>query len=397
MADLPQSAQRWAGRSIRGLPETPEPSPRTRRRWLDGVDILVVAVVALAIGVALALAPDSSGPRPDPTCVQPGTALTAPVDDAGFAAGAGLPGRSDADLARDLEGMAATRARYLRFDLPWSSIEAEPDRFQWGEFDRVIAGAHACGLEVIGLLTYSPEWARAPGTSEHVPPVDVDDFAAFASQAVRRYEPEGVDTWEIWNEPNIDVFWEPAPDPAAYADLLVAAYDAVKAVDPDATVITGGLAPAGDEADGSRISPVTFLEEVYAAGAGGHFDAVGHHPYAFPALPLDGDGVDNAFADTTPRLSEVMEANDDGDKLIWGTEMGAPTSEGGVSNDFLAEYATEAFDAWRAWPFTGPLLWYTYRDAGRHASDPEDNFGLVTVDYVPKEPALSAFEAVVGS
>jgi hypothetical protein len=91
-----------------------------------------------------------------------------------------------------------------------------------------------------------------------------------------------------------------------------------------------------------------------------------------------------------------MEANDDGDKLIWGTEMGAPTGEGGVSNDFLAEYVTAAFDAWRAWPFTGPLLWYTYRDAGRDPSDPEDNFGLVTVDYVPKEPALSAFEAVVG-
>jgi hypothetical protein len=37
-----------------------------------------------------------------------------------------------------------------------------------------------------------------------------------------------------------------------------------------------------------------------------------------------------------------------------------------------------------------------HRDAGRDPSDPEDNFGLVTVDYVPKEPALSAFEAVVG-
>ncbi|MGH8983668.1 MAG: beta-xylosidase [Acidimicrobiia bacterium] len=377
------------------MPEAPEPSRRTRRPWLDGVDILVVALVALAIGVPLALAADSPDPPSDAPCAQGGTALTAPVDDAGFAAGSGLPDRSEAGLARDLEGMAATGAGYLRFDLPWSYIEEQPGQFQWAEFDRIIAGAHACGLEVIGLLTYSPEWARAPGTGEHSPPVDVDDFAAFATEAVRRYEPEGVATWEIWNEPNIDVFWEPAPDPAAYADLLIAAYDAIEAVDPDGTVITGGLAPAGNDADGSRIAPVTFLEGVYAAGAGGHFDAVGHHPYAFPALPLDADGLDNAFADTTPGLVDVMEANRDGDKLIWGTEIGAPTSDGGISPDFLAEYATEAYDAWRAWPFTGPLLWYTYRDAGRDPADPEDNFGLVTVDYRPKEPALSAFEAVI--
>ena len=379
------------------MPDPPEPTRRTRRPWLDGVDILVVALVALAVGVPMALSSDSPEPEAEPPCARPGTALTAPVDDAGFAAGSGLPGRSDADLARDLEGMAATGARYLRFDLPWSFIENRPGRFRWAEFDRVVAGARACGLEVVGLLTYSPEWARAPGTSELSPPVDVRDFAAFAAEAVRRYEPVGVDTWEIWNEPNLDFYWEPEPDPAAYADLLIAAYDAVKAVDPDATVIAGGLAPAPDDADGSRISPVTFLEEVYAAGGGGHFDAVGHHPYAFPGLPLDGDGPDDAFEGVTPRLYDVMVANGDGDKLIWGTEMGAPTDAGGFAAGRLAEYATVAYDAWRAWPFTGPLLWYSYRDAGRDPGNPEDNFGLVTVDYRPKEPALSAFEAVVRS
>jgi hypothetical protein len=54
-----------------------------------------------------------------------------------------------------------------------------------------------------------------------------------------------------------------------------------------------------------------------------------------------------------------------------------------------------AYAEWRAWPFTGPLLWYTYRDIGRDPSDIEADFGLVTADYRPKEPARSAFEAVV--
>ncbi len=353
--------------------------------------------MALALGVPVALSAHSSGPGVDAPRAQAGTGLATPVHDAGFAAGSGLAGRSEADLARELEGMAATGAQQLRFDLDWSYLEPEPGRFRWSAVDRVVAGARACGLDVVALLTYSPEWARVPGTTEHAPPRDAADFAGFVTEAVRRYEPDGVDTWEIWNEPNIDVFWEPAPDPAAYAGLLAAAYAAVKAVDPDATVITGGLAPAADEPDGSGISPVTFLDDVYAAGGGGNFDAVGHHPYAFPALPLDGRGLDNAFAGVTPRLYDLMVTNGDGDKPIWGTEMGAPTGADGVTADFLAEYATVAYDAWRAWPFTGPLLWYTYRDAGRDLDDPEDNFGLVNFAYRPKEPALSAFEAVIRS
>jgi hypothetical protein len=318
--------------------------------------------------------------------------VAGPAADAGFAAGAGLPGQSETDLVRDLEGMAATGATYLRFDLPWSYIEEQPGEFRWGEFDRIVDGAHACGLEVVGLLAYSPEWARAPGTSEHSPPLAVDDFAAFATEAVRRYAPRGVDTWEIWNEPNLDRFWGGAPDPSGYAELLIAAYDAVTAVDADATVISGGLAPVPDAPDGGTISPATFVEGMYAVGAGGHFDALGHHPYSFPRLPNADD--DTGFGQTR-RLHELMKENGDGDKLIWGTEFGVPTGSAGFPTTFVAESATAAYDVWRAWPFTGPLLWYTYRDPGRDPSDREDNFGLVTADSRPKEPALSAFEAAL--
>ncbi|HUF85118.1 MAG TPA: hypothetical protein VMQ81_11060, partial [Acidimicrobiia bacterium] len=76
--------------------------------------------------------------------------------------------------------------------------------------------------------------------------------------------------------------------------------------------------------------------------------------------------------------------------------MGAPSSEV-VTPDFLAEYVTQAYEAWRDWSFTGPLIWYSYRDAGTDAGDPEDNFGLVRADFTPTEPALSAFAAAVRS
>jgi hypothetical protein len=373
------------------LPEAPEPSRPSRRRWLAGTAVVVV-VGALVAGAIALLAGGSGRERGAGSGCEPSGGAANPADDAGFAAGAGLPERSDADLRRDLDGMAATGAAYLRFDLPWSSIEEQPGQFRWGEFDRVVDAAHACGLEVVGLLAYSPEWARPPGSSEHAPPLVPDDFAAFVTEAVRRYAPRGVDTWEIWNEPNMDLFWGGAPDPAAYTELLIAAYDAAKAVDADATVVSGGLAPVTDAPDGDTISPATFVEGMYAAGAGGHFDALGHHPYSFPMLPNDDE--DTAFRQT-PLLHELMEENGDGAKLIWGTEFGVPTGSAGFPTTFVAESATVGYDVWRAWPFTGPLLWYSYRDAGSDRNDPEDNFGLVTADYHRKEPALSAFEAAI--
>lgn len=374
----------------RRLPEIPESSRARRRRGPGPTDLLVIGLVAVVAGALLLVGNRSGSERNTASPCEQGRAN--PEVDAGFAAGSGLPSRSDTELARDLEGIAATGASYLRFDLPWSFIEEQPGDFRWHEFDRIIDDAHACGLEVVGLLTYSPVWARAPGTSEHAPPLDVDDFAAFVAEAVRRYAPRGVEAWEVWNEPNADFFWEPAPDPAAYTELLIAAYEAVKSVDADATVVSGGLAPVPDALDGETISPATFVEGMYAAGAGGHFDALGHHPYSFPALPDEDD--DTGFGQTR-RLHDLMEENGDGDKRIWGTEFGVPTGSAGFPTTFVAESATAGYDAWRAWPFTGPLLWYTYRDPGTDPSDPEDNFGLVTADYRPKEPALSAFEAVI--
>jgi hypothetical protein len=358
-----------------------------------GDAVLVVALVAVVIGVGLVVGGAESGTPTGVTCAE-AREVAGRAPDAGFGEGSTLPSRTDAELEQELAGIAATGARYLRMDFDWSYIGRREGALDWAATERVVRQARACGLDVLGLLTYTPAWAHPPGASDHHPPTDPGDFAQFAAEAVRRFRPLGVRTWEIWNEPNVAFFWEPAPDPAEYADLLVAAYDAIKAADPDAIVLTGGLAPASDEPDGSRVAPVSFLERVYAAGAGDHFDAVAHHPYSFPALPLDATG-DNMFVDVTPRLYEVMRENGDGNKEIWGTEMGAPTG-GGLTTNFVAEYVTEAYEGWRDWSFTGPLLWYSYRDAGSDPDEPEDNFGLVRADYTPKEPALSAFEAVVG-
>lgn len=98
-------------------------------------------------------------------------------------------------------------------------------------------------------------------------------FAEYAADLARALP--SVRQVMIGNEPNLNLFWSPqfgadGSDTAAagYEALLAAAYDALKAVNPDLTVIGGNLAPhGGDRPDASRPthSPTKFIEDIGAA------------------------------------------------------------------------------------------------------------------------------------
>jgi polysaccharide biosynthesis protein PslG len=353
---------------------------------------------AVVIAVVLAGCSSSSGPSSTPkTHARPSTG----VAEGGFADGHSLLDHSDRDLARELDGMVAAGATWLRTDVDWWRIQPDgPSDFDWGPVDRVIEAARARGLRVIGMIGYTPPWARprSTGSSDKYPPTDVSDYANFARAVARRYEPLGVRHWEVWNEPNVSAFWKPKPNPADYTALLKAAYPAIKSADPGATVITAGTSPAIDLPDGSDVMPVTFLEGIYAAGGGGYFDAVAHHPSNYPNLPTkpEADYRDNSFAGIVPKLHETMQAHGDGAKKIWATEMGAPAPYGDITVDFLAAYIRDAYRAWADWSFVGPLIWYSYRDQGTNPTDVEDHFGVVYENYSAKEPALSTITEVLG-
>jgi hypothetical protein len=309
----------------------------------------------------------------------------------GFANGVMPLQLDDAALDRDLDEMAATGARWLRVDFYWPTIQdGGPQSWDWSGTDRVVEGAIERGMEILAMPAYSPRWARPPGTSDHHAPLNSDWYAQFLYEAVRRYAPLGVHTWEIWNEPNVVAFWPPEPDPAGYVALLRRAYATVKRVDPLATVLFAGLAPAIDTP--TTLSPRTFLQRAYDAGAHGSFDAVALHPESFPALPLEPADWNPFY--NAPTLYQVMRDHGDAGKRIWATEFGAPTGGVPITQERQREILQAGYRAWLAWPFTGPMLVYSFRDAGNNPSDREANFGLVQHDGTPKL-ALAAFEQIV--
>jgi hypothetical protein len=282
-------------------------------------------------------------------------------------------------------------ARWIRFDIAWSDIQAKgPDRYDWPRYDAVIWAASSRHLDVLGMIGYTPRWAAPSGAaSDKFPPRDTADYARFAAAAVRRYAPLGVHAWEIWNEPNNPDFWKPAPRLDQYAKMLQQSYAAIKAVDPTATVLTGGTAAVKTTSD--SISPVDFLRGLYTDGAGRSFDAVAAHPYSFPALPSEYEPSSawSQLDGTTPSLRSLMVDHGDGAKKLWATEEGAPTSDAGVTDAQQAATIAEAYAIFRSEPWTGPLFVYSY-------TDDHDRFGLLRNDG-SRKPSWGAFRTAANA
>jgi hypothetical protein len=201
-------------------------------------------------------------------------------------------------------------AGWARQDFWWSLVEPQRGTYRWADFDRVVDAYHRHGIQLFAILCYSSAWSGGA-----CPETDTERaaFAAYVRAMVGRYRGK-VAAWEIWNEPNIQPFWSPRPDPALYAALLAAAYDAAKSADPDCVIVAGAL--AGPDAE--------FLEGMYAHGAAGKFDVLSYHNY----------GQQLSMATEWPaveRLRAVMARHGDAEKPIWHTENGFYTGPVGVS------------------------------------------------------------------
>jgi len=319
-----------------------------------------------------------------------------PANRFGIAAGGALHTLSPRDLARTLDGVRAVGATRIRVDLNWALIQQRGrNSYRWTSFDRVVRAARARGLHVLAAILYTPHWAQPQGGSGVTPPVNLDDYAAFAQKAAAHYRRLGVEAYEIWNEPNIVDFWAPGPNPARYTQMLKLAAAAIKHVDPAATVVSAGLSPYGayGSADAQHMNPINFLEQMYANGARGSLDAIGWHPYHYPyGLGYSVSSAWSQMSATSPSARSVMIANGDAATKIWATEFGAPTgtSSRSLTEAAQAQLVTLAYTKLKAWRWAGPGFFHSYRDRGLGTSV-EDGFGLVRADW-SKKPSYRAYE-----
>ena len=302
----------------------------------------------------------------------------------------------------ELREIKAAGGRFVRTDFTMSSVQPTSSQsFNWDQLETKVAAASAQGLQVLGILDYSPQWNAYPGciagSHNACAPADPAAFASFAAAAAAHF-PQ-VRYWEIWNEPNLIRFWSPSPSSTDYAIMLNAAYAAIKAIAPHDVVVAGALSRAGD-VPGVQIAPTTFVTSMYANRA--QFDILSLHPYTYPFSP-DTANSGNGWLDVAA-IRATMVANGDSAKKIWITELGAPTCGPGnasavdaqpfTKNDYMTEAAQRAIlsDVIRnikSVSYIGAFFVYEIRDENSNDYSTRENcFGIFHSDDSPK-PSFS--------
>jgi hypothetical protein len=295
--------------------------------------------------------------------------------------GIGVPRVAAAEPGVVVPGPSALRVNevkalgthWVRMFLTWPDLQ--PSRGAWaqnwvGYYEQAFSALPA-GTKVILDVVGTPRW-ESGSSNEHAAPANPNEYAAFVGALAHKWAGR-VAAYEVWNEEDHSRWWSGGPDPAAYSRLLKAAYPAVKAADPSATVVLGGM--TGND--------YPFLEQVYEAGGKGSFDAVGVHtdtacnilsPYLY-LRGEDGRMVPDSFL-AYREVRATMLANGD-DKPIWMTETSWRTTDAtcpegawagkkaeGVTEQQQAIYLSQAYHCLAQDPYVRVALWFPLQDEG---------------------------------
>jgi hypothetical protein len=269
---------------------------------------------------------------------------------------------------RPADALLDTGAGWDREDFLWGLIEPHENQFDWTATDRIVDALQQRNVSILGIISYSANWATPSQEDDAQPsavsfyPPDSSKYYWFVHTLVTRYH-GAVHYWEVWNEPNSDLFWKPRPDAHAYADLLKTAYRAIKDADPDAKVLTAGFAG----------NAVPFLEEMLAAGAGDSFDILAIHPYAVPADPSQ------ARQESRPDVHKMVEVElakyhaflqrHNFNRPLWVTEVGWPAGNWQLDEQAQADYLAQAYAQMLASGMADRVFWYSFKDEAPGGSD----------------------------
>ena len=208
-----------------------------------------------------------------------------------------------------------------QIQLPWSSVaRSRPENprnhndpaYTWPAFaDYVVQQAAANGIQVAFMVKSTPDWANG-GQGVLVTPNDPEDYADFMFAASKRYPT--IKRWMIWGEPNYGYNFQPMPPnspvgPRLYAQVLDAAYGALKDADPS-NIVIGGMT-----LNSLRNIPTPDFIRYLRIGTGKkarppRVDWWGHNPFEarYPNIALKPGGKFRGLSDVDTLHKELKRA-----------------------------------------------------------------------------------------
>jgi hypothetical protein len=246
-------------------------------------------------------------------------------------------------------------AGWVRVFLPWRDIEESPGFYNWTQYDAIFERLSEQGLEPLPTFYAAPDWAAPESCG---PISDTLAFEGFLQVMLGRYGTYA-DAWEFTNEPDgrSPGPWGPVGGcwglhPEAYADQLGIFYNQVKAWDPGALVVFGGLAYDNFEQENIVRS---FFTETLRHGAGQYFDVANVHFYPINIIEFP------TMAHKINEIKGIMDRHGVRRKKIWITETGmwvnSPYGSVEQQRDFIVREFTRGFAAG-----VDNLFWFDVRE-----------------------------------
>lgn len=318
------------------------------------------------------------------------SASAAEIPEAVIPAGVGVNIHFVTGHEKDLDLLAAAGFKFIRMDFAWTAIEKQKGKYDWSEYDQLMANLDKRGIRALFILDYSHHLYEEAVTSPHPitsavhrttaspqHPESIAAFARWAAESAKHFHGRNV-IWEIWNEPNGN-FWAPKPDAQQYSTLAIAAAKAIRESEPQATVV--GPASSG--------FPWDYLETFLKSGVLEYLDAVSVHPYRNPKQPPETAAADyKRLRDLIARYAPPGRKN----MPILSGEWGYSTHRKGVSLETQADFAVrqQLSNLLNNVPLS---IWYDWKNDGDDPGENEHNFGTVMPDLKPK-PAYTAIQTL---
>ncbi len=260
---------------------------------------------------------------------------------------------------------------HVKQKFAWRDIQPQPDLWMWGRSDRLMRDIEQHDLQIVVRLGSSPDWAHPGLNSDEddtfldAPPDDLGLWVTYCRNVAERYHGQ-IAAYQIWNEPNLAREWgNRTPNAADYVELLRLCSEAIRTADPDAIIISAGLAPNGQN-DNRAQRDDWYLQAMYDADFQNYIDVVGVHSPGFTPAWY---GPDRAVQDGGDRwqsfrriedLRKIMVRNGDAARQMAILEMGftsdpihEPYQWFSVHEITKAALMVEAYDYaaqnWRPW------------------------------------------------
>ncbi|MDM8519739.1 beta-galactosidase, partial [Anaerolineales bacterium HSG6] len=334
--------------------------------------------------------------------------------DKGYGVTTDLTLYEEAELERNLALMYESGFTWIRQPIPWAEIEPTRNEIDWSAYDRIIEAVSQFNadlpadtpaelkIKLITILHTTPSWARTADAPPTTPPEELHHFGRFTRLFAVRYG-DNINHYQIWHEPNLSANWgNRFVDPAGYTRLLREATVNIKAADPQAVIISAGLAPTLEDGP-LNLNEMAYLDGLYAAHAERWFDVVATQIYGFATEPEQSADPAVLGFSRTELLRQVMLNHGDAETPIWATAFGwAVFDDDWTGRKSLWKQAIPAVQTQRTanamlhvrrqWPWLGPILAIRWDTADLAKNDPAFAFALTEHPEV-----LGAFQTMSNS